>query len=140
MCWCCSVCLLASSPALAVGPFLAAAARPVVGGVLPEYSLAVWHGFNAPFVMSIVAIVGGVIGHRLLRRRQAVGRLLVAPVASLIDGKRLFERTVFRCVLAAHAGLRVLGTTRLQSQVFLDDRRGGAAGDRRGAEFALSAR
>ena len=33
---------------------------PVVGGTLPEYSLAVWHGFNAPLLMSLVAMAGGI--------------------------------------------------------------------------------
>ncbi|HET7752834.1 MAG TPA: proton-conducting transporter membrane subunit, partial [Anaeromyxobacteraceae bacterium] len=33
------------APAQSVGPLLEAASRPVVGGTLPEYSLAVWHGF-----------------------------------------------------------------------------------------------
>ena len=47
-------------PAQVVGPFLAAAALPVVGGALPEYSLAVWHGFNAPLLMSLVAMAGGI--------------------------------------------------------------------------------
>ncbi len=32
---------------------LAAAARAVVGGILPEYSLAVWHGFNLPLLMRL---------------------------------------------------------------------------------------
>jgi multicomponent K+:H+ antiporter subunit A len=31
----------------------------VVGGELPEYSLAIWHGFNAPLMMSLVALAGG---------------------------------------------------------------------------------
>ena len=30
---------------------LAAAAQPVVGGELPEYSLAIWHGLNAPMII-----------------------------------------------------------------------------------------
>jgi multicomponent K+:H+ antiporter subunit A len=114
------LCLIVGTvPALSVGPFLSAAARPVVGGTLPEYSLAVWHGLNAPLFMSIVAIVGGVAGHRLLRRRQAAGHLLKAPGVTRIDGKRLFERTLFACVQLSHGGVRLLGTTRLQSQVFL---------------------
>ena len=33
-------------PAWAIGPALHAAARPVVGGVLPEFSLAVWHALR----------------------------------------------------------------------------------------------
>src|SRR3546814_8977789 len=49
-------------PGLSIGPALAAAARPVVGGELPIYSLAVWHGFTPPLVMSLVAIFGGKIG------------------------------------------------------------------------------
>lgn len=47
-------------PALVVGPLLAAAATATLGGQLPEYSLAIWHGFNLPLVMSIVALAGGV--------------------------------------------------------------------------------
>ena len=40
-------------PEWSVGPVLSAAALPVVGGVLPAFSLAVWHGFTAPFAMSL---------------------------------------------------------------------------------------
>ena len=54
------VCLVVGvAPAWSIGPLLAAAATPVVGGVLPEYSLAVWHGFNLPLMMSFVALAGG---------------------------------------------------------------------------------
>ena len=43
------ICLVVGvAPAWSVGAFLATAATPVVGGVLPAYSLAVWHGFNLP--------------------------------------------------------------------------------------------
>ena len=46
-------------PAWSVGGFLATAARPVVGGTLPDYSLAVWHGFNTPLQMSLTALALG---------------------------------------------------------------------------------
>src|SRR5574343_800852 len=39
-------------PGWSVGSLLAMAAKPVVGGELPAYSLAVWHGFNTPLMMS----------------------------------------------------------------------------------------
>ena len=43
-------------PALTVGPLLAvAAAAACSGGPLPEYSLALWHGFNPPLLMSVLA-------------------------------------------------------------------------------------
>src|SRR5690606_14457559 len=41
------------APAESIGPSLSAAARPVLGGSLPPFSLSVWHGFNMPFVMSL---------------------------------------------------------------------------------------
>jgi len=53
-------------PALTIGPLLAIAAAPAVGGVLPAYSLALWHGFNLPLLMSAVALVAGVILYFLL--------------------------------------------------------------------------
>ncbi|MFN7271083.1 MAG: proton-conducting transporter membrane subunit, partial [Gammaproteobacteria bacterium] len=41
-----ALCLLVGIlPALTVGPLLAVTATPVVGGTLPDYSLAIWHGF-----------------------------------------------------------------------------------------------
>src|SRR5690606_7912480 len=56
------VCLVVGIlPEWSIGSLLAAAAQPVVGGVLPEYSLAVWHGFNQPLMMSLVATVGGLL-------------------------------------------------------------------------------
>ena len=68
------------------GPSLAAAARPVVGGALPEYSLAVWHGFNAPLVMSLrraspAASLGYLLAAQAHRARPtpATRRSIAAP-------------------------------------------------------------
>jgi multicomponent K+:H+ antiporter subunit A len=49
------------APQLSVGQLLSEAARSVIGGPLPEFKLAVWHGFNLPLLMSAIAIVGGVV-------------------------------------------------------------------------------
>ncbi len=106
------------APSISIGPSLEAAARPVVGGQLPEYSLAVWHGFNAPFVMSLVAISGGIAGYLLLRRFQLRGRLENPPLAERLNGKRLFESSLVALTRAARAALRVTGTQRLQTQMF----------------------
>lgn len=48
-------------PALIVGPLLATAAASVLQAPLPPYSLAIWHGFNQPLLMSIVALLGGTL-------------------------------------------------------------------------------
>ncbi|MDM7859109.1 monovalent cation/H+ antiporter subunit A [Alteromonas sp. ASW11-36] len=48
-------------PAFLVGDFLASASSAVLRSELPYYSLAIWHGVNMPLIMSIIAIVGGVV-------------------------------------------------------------------------------
>jgi len=101
-------------PAWSIGPALAAAATPVVGGVLPEYSLALWHGFNLPLAMSAVALGLGIAVYvgfaERLKRRHA------APWPGL-HGKRVFETTLARSAAFARRALRVLGTRRLQPQM-----------------------
>lgn len=46
-------------PNFVVHDILSAASRAVLGPVLPEYSLAIWHGFNLPLLMSGLAVLGG---------------------------------------------------------------------------------
>ncbi|MDR6104158.1 NADH:ubiquinone oxidoreductase subunit 5 (subunit L)/multisubunit Na+/H+ antiporter MnhA subunit [Agrobacterium larrymoorei] len=53
-------------PSLSVGPFLHTAVLSVLGPQTPTYSLAIWHGFNLPLIMSIVALIGGVAIYALL--------------------------------------------------------------------------
>ncbi|NZA25360.1 monovalent cation/H+ antiporter subunit A [Luteimonas sp. SJ-92] len=55
-------------PALTIAPVLETSARGVLGPALPEYSLAVWHGFNLPLLMSIGSMVLGVTLYFGLRR------------------------------------------------------------------------
>jgi multicomponent K+:H+ antiporter subunit A len=113
---CCLV--VGVAPAVSIGPSLAAAARPVVGGVLPDYSLAVWHGFNAPLIMSLVAIAGGVIGYLWLRQHQGQGRLHNAPFVERLNGRRLFQSALVLLTRGARRSLRLVSTRRLQTQVF----------------------
>ncbi|MBH0312132.1 monovalent cation/H+ antiporter subunit A, partial [Alcaligenes faecalis] len=48
-------------PSLTFGPFLHTAAGAILGAEMPQYDLAVWHGFNLPLIMSLVATGMGVI-------------------------------------------------------------------------------
>ncbi len=106
-------------PAWSIGPVLAIAAQPVVGGALPVYSLAVWHGFNMPLLMSLVATAGGIAIYLLFARRFKARRGAGAPGLQLMDGKRLFERGMARLSLAARRLLRLAGTRRLQPQLLV---------------------
>jgi multicomponent K+:H+ antiporter subunit A len=56
------------APALTVAPVLHAAAASILGGAMPEYSLAVWHGFNLPLAMSAIGVIGGVALYFGLRK------------------------------------------------------------------------
>ena len=47
-------------PGYTVRPLLEAAAVAVLQMPLPDFSLSIWHGFTTPFIMSLVALGGGV--------------------------------------------------------------------------------
>ncbi|WPP01797.1 monovalent cation/H+ antiporter subunit A [Pseudomonas sp. HR96] len=106
-------------PAWSVGPLLAAAAQPVVGAALPEYSLAIWHGVNAPLIMSLIAMVCGVLLYLALRRPLRQGRLSAPPLTGRLNGKRLFEQTLIILLRGARRLTRRLATRRLQLQLFM---------------------
>ena len=106
-------------PAQVVGPLLAAAALPVVGGTLPEYSLAIWHGLNAPMIMSLIAMSGGIVLYLLLRNQLKRGRFKYPPLIGRFNGKRLFERSLVIMMRLARRLERRISTKRLQTQLFL---------------------
>ncbi|MDH5831787.1 monovalent cation/H+ antiporter subunit A [Luteimonas sp. M1R5S18] len=55
-------------PALTVEPLLKTAVAGTLGDAAPEFSLAVWHGWNLPLAMSIGGVLGGLAFYFLLRR------------------------------------------------------------------------
>lgn len=104
-------------PAWTVGAPLNAAALPVVGGVLPPFSLAVWHGFNLPFAMSVAAMLGGIALYLLLRWQRTRGQMQSAPLVSYFSGQRAFEVALTYLSGLGRHGRRWLGTQRLQWQM-----------------------
>jgi multicomponent K+:H+ antiporter subunit A len=102
-------------PAVSVGPLLATAARPVVGGTLPEYSLAVWHGWTPALLMSVVAMVGGLLLYLLFAERFKArrGRALWPG----LDGRSLFDAGFVHATRSARGLLGLLSTRRLQPQL-----------------------
>ncbi len=55
-------------PMIFVAPILAIAVAGSLQTTPPEYSLAMWHGFNLPLMMSILALVLGVVVYSFRRR------------------------------------------------------------------------
>lgn len=106
-------------PAMTVGPFLATAVRAVLGAATPPYSLAVWHGFTTPLLMSAVALSGGVMLYLLLHGF-GLACIAAAPLLGRLSGRRIFGRIlVVLSVDLAPRLTELLGTRRLQPQLRL---------------------
>ena len=55
-------------PMFTVAPILAVAVAGTLQSTPPEYSLAIWHGFNLPLLMSFVALLLGVLVYVMRKR------------------------------------------------------------------------
>src|SRR5690606_32865958 len=97
-------------PAWTVAPLLASAASASLNGLLPEYSLSIWHGLNMPLAMSTVALLGGLA---LYAARK--------PLYAWFDGLpsfnalMIFDRAMTNLVNIARRLTRVLENGSLQS-------------------------
>ncbi|OEC37208.1 multicomponent K+:H+ antiporter subunit A [Pseudomonas cuatrocienegasensis] len=88
------LCLLVGVvPAYTVAPLLAAAASASLGGNLPEYSLSIWHGLNLPLLMSVIALLGGILVYLC---RQPLFRWYAG--LPTLDASLLFERAMLGLV------------------------------------------
>ena len=105
-------------PALTIGPILAVAATPVVGGVLPEFSLAIWHGFNKALIMSLIALSVGTLVYYISRVIQRKGYFDDVHFAWGLNGKRIFEWTLAFLSRQTRYLRRKFTTRRLQWQMF----------------------
>lgn len=112
------VCLVVGVvPSISIGPFLHTAVSSVLGDRTPEYSLAVWHGFNMPLAMSAAALVSGSALYLVLRNYLASCED-GPPLIRRWKGQRIFERVLvtvsWRWARWAEARL---GTRHLQPQL-----------------------
>ena len=79
-------------------PVVDVAAAAVVGGPLPDYHLALWHGLTPALFMSAVAIAGGVLLLGAYRPALAFRLSLPRP-----EAKAIFDRLVELLVAGARA-------------------------------------
>ncbi|MCK9511948.1 MAG: monovalent cation/H+ antiporter subunit A [Pigmentiphaga sp.] len=104
-------------PGLTVQSMLEVAAAPVFGAELPSFTLSVWHGFNLPLLMSVIALIGGWLLFKALHRYLKIGTLDYVPLIYRLDGRSTFEAALNWLGGSAEALLRVLDTRRLQPQL-----------------------
>lgn len=114
------LCLLVGViPGITIGPYLAAAVISVTGPDTPYYSLSVWHGWNLALMMSMIALVGGVLLYWALYRYLASG-VDGPPLIRQLRGQRIFERIMLTITSKWARKLEAtFGTRRLQPQLFL---------------------
>ena len=104
-------------PTLTIGPFLHTAVKSVLGDATPVYSLAVWHGWNLPLIMSLLALIGGIALFLIMRPYLATS-VEGPPYLRRLEGQRIFERVLVTLSWkwARSIEMRV-GTRRLQPQM-----------------------
>ncbi len=106
-------------PERVVGKVLAVATHSVVGPDMPEYDLGIWHGFNLPLVMSIIALLGGLAFYVVLRRRFNLAERDRVPVLHRVKGAQAYENALLGLSAASNWLLRRAGTLRLQPQLLV---------------------
>ncbi|MGO2240284.1 MAG: monovalent cation/H+ antiporter subunit A [Halomonas sp.] len=106
-------------PGLSVGPFLNTAVVSVLGEQTPYYSLAVWHGFNLPLLMSVMALGGGILFYIWLRTRHGLIQSNRVPFLYRFNGKQAYENTMLRISSSASLLEKLLSTRRVQPQLLL---------------------
>lgn len=90
------------APGLVVAEILHSAATALLQGDTPYYSLAIWHGFNFPLLMSFIALLGGILVYAT--RKQLFEFQAQFPER---DAKAIFDQNIKRIVDTA---TRIYGT------------------------------
>ena len=78
-------------PAITFGPLVHVAATALVGQPLPEYHLAIWHGFNLPLLMSAIALAAGIGLYLLLARGKRMHRIQSEAWFGPATGRQVFD-------------------------------------------------
>lgn len=81
-------------PAATLGPLVHVAATALVGQPLPDYHLSIWHGFNLPLLMSVIALVVGVLLYRRLAQGKRLHRISSEAWFGRGTGRQVFESLI----------------------------------------------
>ena len=84
------------APALTFGPLVHVAATALLGQALPEYHLAIWHGFNLPLLMSAIALAVGVGLYLWLAKGRRLHHIASENWFGVATGRSIFEWLIDR--------------------------------------------
>jgi multicomponent K+:H+ antiporter subunit A len=102
-------------PAYTVAPLLSTAVGATLNGPVPEYSLAIWHGFNLPLLMSVLAMLGGLAVYIFLQRVYRLHQYVHSP----FGGRWTYRWLLVRLLGFAGAVTRTLDNGSLQRYLAL---------------------
>ncbi len=102
-------------PQFFVRSLLEVASSAVLGGPVPTLDLAIWHGFNMPVIMSIVALGGGLF---YFSRRETVFSV-ADRLGGGVNSRVAFERSYNMMVMGARAGQALLDARSLRQMLVL---------------------
>lgn len=105
-------------PAQTLGFILDLVMLAILGARVPEFNLQIWHGFNLPFMMSMIATGSGILIYLALRSRNH-RKPGMPPFISRLDGRQSFEYLLEGLDTATSWLMRWLQSQRLQPQVLL---------------------
>jgi multicomponent K+:H+ antiporter subunit A len=109
-----TLCLLVGIfPAYVVGDLLSVASFAVLTNDVPVYSLSIWHGFNIPLFMSLLAMVGGATIYYNRRPIFQFHAQFDEP-----DAKHIFEGVIQSIVKFSQRIITTLENGSLQRYVF----------------------
>jgi multicomponent K+:H+ antiporter subunit A len=105
------------APGPSVEPILDVAVTSVLGARTPAFDLRIWHGFNVPFLKSVIAMTGGIVLYIVLRKYYALAARDKTPFFNRFNGAQIYETAILRASAAASRLTKSLGTQRLQPQL-----------------------
>ena len=106
-------------PGLSIGPVLHLAVESVLGAQTPDYSLAVWHGFNTPLLMSIAALLLGVAFYVVLRVYADLTYRDKVPLLHRFSGAQAYESVLLSLSVGAGRLEKWFSTRRIQPQILV---------------------
>ena len=104
-------------PALTLGPLVQIAATAMLGQAPPPYQLAIWHGFNLPLLLSMLALAGGAGLYVMLAHSGRLHTLHSESWFGPLTGPNLFQRSTDRLFSGAGRITAWLETGSLQRYI-----------------------
>ncbi len=103
-------------PALLVEHIVNSTARASIQNPAFEGThLAIWHGLNAPLLMSVIALLGGLIFYFALAKGGKLRRIDLDPLLGRLQGKILFDLFLKHLLLSSRKFRRFTENGKLQS-------------------------